>query len=74
MAQDNRSMMEELYKGTFREIKEGEIVTGTIVGFNDKEAAVDIGFKSEGFVSIEEFRSPKDVTVGTQIDVLVESV
>ncbi|MBF0478687.1 MAG: 30S ribosomal protein S1 [Candidatus Omnitrophica bacterium] len=74
MVQDNRSVMEELYKGTFREIKEGEIVTGTIVGFNDKEAAVDIGFKSEGFVSIEEFRSPKDIKVGTQIDVLVESI
>jgi small subunit ribosomal protein S1 len=74
MDQDKQALMEELYGNTFREIKEGEIVRGTIVASNDKEVVVDIGFKSEGFISIEEFRSLDTIELGREIDVLVESV
>ena len=47
---DNRSMMDELYASTLKDIKEGEIVKGSIVAVTNKEVVVDIGFKSEGFV------------------------
>ncbi len=66
--------MSELYNSTLKDIKEGEIVKGTIVTVTNKEVVVDIGFKSEGFVSIEEFRDREEIAVGQQIDVLIESI
>jgi small subunit ribosomal protein S1 len=66
--------MEELYASTMRDIREGEIVTGKIVALTAKEAVVDIGFKSEGFVPIEEFRDKEDLQIDKEIEVLIESV
>ena len=66
--------MEELYASTMRDIREGEIVTGKIVALTAKEAVVDIGFKSEGFVSAEEFRDKEDFQIEKEIDVLIESM
>lgn len=74
MSENKQALMEEMYQNTFRDIKEGEIVKGTIVAFNEKEAVVDIGFKSEGFVSVEEFRNVENLEVDTEIDVLIESI
>jgi small subunit ribosomal protein S1 len=74
MLTDKQSVMAELYKQTFKQISEGEIVKGRIVAFNDKEAVVDIGFKSEGFVSIDEFRNLDKVEIDKEIEVLIESI
>ncbi len=71
---DQRSVMEDLYKSTMKDINEGEVVKGTIVGVTNQEVIVDIGFKSEGFVSIEEFYSKDDVKIGSEIDVLIEAI
>ena len=45
-------VLTKLYEKTITEIDEGEIVKGKILSINDKEVAVDIGFKSEGVISI----------------------
>ncbi len=74
MVSDKHAAMLELYDSTLKDIKEGEIVKGTIVATNLKEAVVDIGFKSEGFVPIEEFRDKDELKIGQQIDVLIESI
>jgi len=74
MNEDKRSMMEELYASTLKNVKEGEIVKGSIVALTENEAVVDIGFKSEGFVPIEEFRDKEDLQINKEIDVLIESV
>lgn len=74
MNQDTQTLMQEMYDETFRDIKEGEIVQGTIVTHNDKEVVVDIGFKSEGFVSVDEFRNLDKIETGTEIEVLIESI
>ncbi len=66
--------MEELYASTLRDIKEGEVAKGTIAAVTQKEVIVDIGFKSEGFVSIEEFRNPQELVIGGQIEVLIENI
>lgn len=73
MSQDKQTLMAEMYEDTFRDIKEGEIVKGRIVSFDQKEVIVDIGFKSEGFVPIDEFRNPEDLAIDKEIDVLIES-
>ena len=74
MADDKRSLMAELYNSTMKDIKEGEIVKGTVVSVNLKEVIVDIGFKSEGFVPIEEFRDRDELKAGQQIEVFIESI
>ena len=65
---------EKMYSETLNEIAEGEIVKGRILSINDKEVAVDIGFKSEGTIPIEEFDSPEDLKVGEEIEVYLDSI
>jgi len=74
MDQQKYAMMEEMYKETFRDIKEGEIVRGKVVAFSDKEAVVDIGFKSEAFMPMEEFANVENFDVGCELEVLIESI
>ncbi len=74
MDQERYAMMEAMYNETFKDIKEGEIVRGKVVSVNDKEAVVDIGFKSEAFVPMEEFINIQDFDVGSEVEVLIESI
>ena len=74
MSATQKSIMEELYNSTLKTFAEGQIVQGTIVAKNNSEVIVDIGFKSEGFVPLVEFRNPAAVDVGQKIDVLIENI
>jgi len=69
-----KSLMEELYASTLKDIKEGEVSKGVIAAITAKEVIVDIGFKSEGFVAIEEFRNPAELSIGQSIEVLIENI
>ena len=71
---EERKDLEKLYSETLTEIKEGEIVSGKIIAISEKEIAVDIGFKSEGILAIEEFDDPAELKVGDAIDVYLDSV
>jgi small subunit ribosomal protein S1 len=52
----------------------GNIVKGTIIEVRPKEVLVDIGYKSEGVISANEFEDIKTVKVGDEIDVLIEKL
>lgn len=65
--------MEALYNQSIKLIREGEIVKGRIVTLTSKEAVVDVGFKSEGMVSVSQF-SPTDLEVGKELDFYVDSI
>ncbi|MDQ3032628.1 MAG: 30S ribosomal protein S1 [Myxococcota bacterium] len=57
-------------------LKEGEIVSGTVIAVGKDNVVVDIGYKSEGVIPISEFVGPSgsaEVKVGDTVDVLVES-
>jgi small subunit ribosomal protein S1 len=66
--------MMKLYEGTLGKINEGEIIKGRIVTIGESEVSVDIGFKSEGIVSLAEFAHPEELKVGEEIEVFLESV
>ena len=66
--------MKSLYERTLGKISEGEIVRGRVVAINDSEVSVDIGFKSEGTVSLGEFANRDELKVGDEIEVFLESV
>ena len=63
----------ELYEKTLKSIKEGEIVKGKVIAVNGREAIVDIGYKSEGILQLDEFTEPSTIKVGDEIEVLFES-
>ncbi len=65
--------MEKLYDGTFSSITKGEIITGTVVNVNNKDVVLNVGFKSDGLVSVSEFRDTPDLKIGDTVDVFVES-
>ena len=64
----------ELYDRTLAEIKQGEIVTGRILAKTDNEVLVDIGFKSEGSIPLEEFNDPDEIKIGDEIEVFLEDI
>ncbi|MEJ2697327.1 MAG: 30S ribosomal protein S1 [Candidatus Sulfobium sp.] len=68
--------MERLYAETFRSIKEGAILTGKVLAIKPDGVIVDIGYKSEGFVRIDEF-TPDELEAlkpGDPIEVYVENI
>ncbi|MFL2931234.1 MAG: 30S ribosomal protein S1 [bacterium] len=65
--------MEDVYASTFQ-IKDGEIVNGTIVGFESDFILVDVGYKSEGLVPRLEFPSRgSELNIGDPVEVFVEN-
>src|SRR5262245_5905699 len=58
------------------ELREGDIVSGTVISIAKDSVIVDIGYKSEGLISLSEFADPNGevrVTPGDRVDVLIES-
>ncbi len=65
----------ELYNSSFRNITEGEVIEGTVLKVSASEVIVDVGYKSEGIISLSEFLDENgEVTVqpGDTVDVLLE--
>jgi small subunit ribosomal protein S1 len=69
----DREKFEEMYAGTFNSINKGEIISGIVVLINNKDVVLNIGFKSDGLVSLSEFRDTPDLKIGDTVDVFVES-
>ena len=65
--------IEESYNATLSKVIENEVVDGTVVAMNKREVIVNIGYKSEGVVSISEFRYNPDLKVGDVVEVFVEN-
>jgi small subunit ribosomal protein S1 len=70
--QEERAKMEEIYANTLTEITEKEVVKGTIVGINDRDVILNIGFKSDGLISATEFRDIPDLKIGDEVEVFIE--
>ncbi len=68
--------MERLYAETFHGIKEGTILKGKVLALKQDGVIIDIGYKSEGFIPIEEFSEEEITTMkpGTSIEVYVENI
>src|ERR1700692_1263738 len=65
----------ELYDDSMRNLTEGEIVPGRVIGITANSVIVDVGYKSEGLIPIEEFTDREGrltVATGDEVDVLLE--
>ena len=66
--------MVDMYDATIKDIKEGEIVAGRVLGVSRDDVIVDVGFKSEGIIPMHEFTMPLNMKVGDEIDVYLEQI
>ena len=71
-SKEKRAEMEALYSGTLKEITEHEVIKGTVVGINDKDVIVNIGFKSDGLVPVSEFRDLPNLKIGDEVELFIE--
>src|SRR5437016_1954172 len=69
---DEIAKMTELYEGTLSNIEEGEIVKSKVLRVTDTAVILDVGFKSEGAVPIDEFKDPRSLKEGDEIEVFLE--
>ena len=65
---------EKRYKSTLVNFNEKEIITGRIIGINEKDVLIDIGFKSEGIIDRNEFSENNIPEVGEKIEVFLEKI
>ncbi|MFA6610043.1 MAG: 30S ribosomal protein S1 [Candidatus Omnitrophota bacterium] len=63
----------KLYNDSIAKVQEGEIVKGKIIAITKKDVIVDIGYKSEGAISIQEFSDAESLKVGDEVEVYLES-
>jgi len=70
---EDKKKYESLYDQTLSTIAENEVVEGTVISMNKREVVINIGYKSEGVVSLNEFRYNPELTVGDKVEVYVES-
>ena len=64
--------MLSMYEGTMASIAEGEIVKSKVLRITENAVILDVGFKSEGSVPLDEFKDPPDLKVGDEVEVFLE--
>src|SRR6266516_2690291 len=69
---DEIAKMTELYEGTLSNIEEGEIVKSKVLRVTDTAVILDVGFKSEGAVAIDEFKDARSLKEGDVVEVFLE--
>jgi len=70
---DERKKLEDVYDLTLRAIQDHEVIEGSVVAMNNREVVVNIGFKSDGVIMLNEFRYNPDLKVGDKVEVYVEN-
>ncbi|KAA6441784.1 30S ribosomal protein S1 [Dyadobacter flavalbus] len=69
----DRDRLEQMYETTLSPVQEKEVVKGVVVGITDREVILNIGFKSDGIVSSNEFRDLPGMKIGDEVEVYVEN-
>jgi len=69
----NKKEIEALYDETLSTIAVDEVIEGTVVSMNKREVVINIGYKSEGVVSLNEFRYNPELKPGDIVEIYVES-
>src|SRR6187431_1960863 len=68
---EEKEKYEKVYDNTFVQITDGEMIKGLVVGVTKTDVVLNIGFKSDGLVSLNEFRDLQGLKVGDEVEVMV---
>ncbi len=71
-SKNERQDLDKLYGGTVASVNESEVVEGTVVGINDRDVILNIGFKSDGLVPLAEFKDMTNLKIGDVVDLFIE--
>ena len=69
---EKRDEMVQMYSGTVTSVDSGEVVQGVVVGINDRDVILNIGFKSDGLVPLAEFKEMTNLKIGDVVDLFIE--
>jgi small subunit ribosomal protein S1 len=69
---EDYEQMLSMYEGTMSQIVEGEIVKSKVLRVTDNAVILDVGFKSEGSVPLDEFKDPHSLKEGDEVEVFLE--
>jgi len=65
--------LSKAYEESLKDFKEGQVVKGTVIALTSKEVLIDVGYKSEGYIPLDEFLDAKELKVGDEVEVFLES-
>src|SRR5687768_6116091 len=68
---EEKKKYDSVYEGTFKAVTDGELVKGLVVGVTKTDVVINIGFKSDGLVSLNEFRDIQNLKTGDEVEVMV---
>jgi small subunit ribosomal protein S1 len=68
---EQKEKYDKVYDNTFVQINDGELIKGLVVGITKTDVVLNIGFKSDGLVSLNEFRDLQNLKVGDEVEVMV---
>ena len=69
----SREELTKTYDESLNTVKDKEVIEGTIIAINKREAVVNIGYKSDGIIPVSEFRYNPDIKVGDTVEVFIEN-
>ena len=68
-----REELVKTYDESLNTIKDKDVIEGTVIALNKREAVVNIGYKSDGIIPMSEFRYNPDLKVGDKVEVFIEN-
>ena len=68
---EEREKYHKVYDGTFVQLSDGELIKGLVVGMTKTDVVLNIGFKSDGLISLNEFRDLSNLQVGDEVEVMI---
>lgn len=68
---EQKEKYDAVYEGTFKAVTDGELVKGLVVALTKTDVVINIGFKSDGLVSLNEFRDLPNLKTGDEVEVMV---
>ncbi len=71
---EEAELMAKLYDSTLMDFQEGTIVRGKVLAVDENGVTVDIGFKSEGVIPLDEFPDPQSLKIGDDIEVYLDGI
>ena len=72
-SEKSREELNKIYDESLNTVKDKEVIEGTIIALNKREAVVNIGYKSDGIIPMNEFRYNPDIKVGDTVEVFIEN-
>lgn len=70
-SKEEKEKYHDVYDKTFKQLDDGQMLNGIVVGLTKTDVVLNIGFKSDGLISLNEFRDLPNLTVGDEVEVMI---